>query len=82
MENVEKVIFELLEELTGDEIVREDPDVNLLEEELIDSLDYVELLVDIEDELGAVMSPSEYTREEMDTPAKIIEQVKKRLEEM
>ena len=80
MKDVKETIFELLEELTGDEIVREDPNVNLLEEDLIDSLDYVELLVSIEDELGIVMAPSEFTREEMDTPAKIIEQTEKRMD--
>ena len=61
------------------EIVRENPDINLLDEELIDSLDYTELLVNIEEAFGIVMSPSEFTREQMDTPAKIIEQVRARL---
>ena len=46
---------------------------------LIDSLDYVELLVMIQDEFGIVIAPSEVTKEEMATPARIIETVKKRL---
>lgn len=79
MKDVKETILDLLEDLTGDDIVREDLDINLLEEDLIDSLDYVELLVSIEDELGVVMSPSEFTREEMDTPAKIISQTEKRM---
>ena len=74
----EKVLY-LLVDLCGDEIVRENPDINLLDEELIDSLDYTELLVNIEEAFGIVMSPSEFTREQMDTPAKIIEQVRARL---
>ena len=49
----------MIEELCGDEIVREDPDIDLLEEGLIDSLDYIELLLKIEDEFGLKMSPSE-----------------------
>ena len=65
----------MIEELCGDEIVREDPDIDLLEEGLIDSLDYIELLLKIEDE----MSPSELTREEMATPNRIIAVVEKRL---
>lgn len=76
---VEDKIFDLLEDLTGDEIVRENPDINLLDEDLIDSLDYTELLVDIEDAFGIVMSPSEFTRDQMDTPNKIIAQVKARM---
>ena len=76
---MEEKVLDLLVVLCGDEIVRENPDINLLDEELIDSLDYTELLVNIEEAFGIVMSPSEFTREQMDTPAKIIEQVRARL---
>ena len=76
---MEEKVLDLLVDLCGDEIVRENPDINLLDEELIDSLDYTELLVNIEEAFGIVMSPSEFTREQMDTPAKIIEQVRARL---
>lgn len=76
---MEEKVLDILEEVCGDEIVKEDLDINLLEEDLIDSLDYTEILVMIEEAFGIVMSPSEFTREEMDTPAKIIKQVKARL---
>ena len=76
---MEEKVLDLLVDLCGDEIVRENLDINLLDEELIDSLDYTELLVNIEEAFGIVMSPSEFTREQMDTPAKIIEQVRARL---
>ena len=69
----------MIEELCGDEIVREDPDIDLLEEGLIDSLDYIELLLKIEDEFGLKLSPLELTREEMATPNRIIAVVEKRL---
>ncbi len=80
MENkVVETVLNLLEEICGDDVVRVDMDINLLEEDLIDSLDYTELLVGIEEALGIVMAPSELKREEMDTPNKIIEQVMKRM---
>ena len=41
---MEEKILDMLEELCGDEIVKEDRDIDLLEEGLIDSLDYVEFL--------------------------------------
>ena len=66
-------LLDIIENICGDEIVKENPDINLLEEDLIDSLDYVSLLLDIQDEYGVVLSPSEFTREQMDTPKKIIE---------
>lgn len=78
-ESIKEVLLNLLEELCDDDIVREDMDINLLEENLIDSIDYIELFVDIEDELGIVLVPSEFAREEMDTPRKIIEQVTKKI---
>ena len=72
-------LLAMIEELCGDEIVREDPDIDLLEEGLIDSLDYIELLLWIEEAFGLKMSPSELTREEMATPNRIIAVVEKRL---
>lgn len=76
---MEKKILEMIAELCGDEIVLEDGDINLLENDLIDSLDYTDLLVQFEEEFGIVMSPSELTREQMDTPNKIVEQVMARI---
>lgn len=76
---MEKRILEIIAELCGDEIVLEERDINLLENDLIDSIDYIELLITFEEEFGVKMAPSELTREEMDTPNKIVEQVMKRL---
>ena len=72
-------LLDIIENICGDEIVKENPDINLLEEDLIDSLDYVSLLLDIQDEYGVVLSPSEFKREQMDTPNKIIETVSARI---
>jgi D-alanine--poly(phosphoribitol) ligase, subunit 2 len=78
---MEEKILDMLADLCGDNIVREDRDINMVEADLMDSLDWTELLVWVEEEFGAIMSPSEYTKEEMETPNKVIEQVKKRLAE-
>ena len=69
---MEEKILDILEEICGDEVVKEDRDINLLEEDLMDSLDYTELLIAIEDNFDVVIAPSEITREEMDTPNKIM----------
>lgn len=76
---MENEFFDILEELCGDEIVRENPDINLLDEDLMDSLDYTELLIEIEDAFGVVIAPSEVTREEMDTPNKILSVIKSKM---
>lgn len=68
-------ILDILAELCADDIVKEDLDIDLREEGLIDSLDYIELLAQIEEEFGLVLSPSELTREEMATPRMILKTI-------
>lgn len=68
-------ILDILAELCADDIVKEDLDIDLRVEGLIDSLDYIELLAQIEEEFGLVLSPSELTREEMSTPRMILKTI-------
>ncbi|MBS5964387.1 MAG: D-alanine--poly(phosphoribitol) ligase subunit DltC [Finegoldia magna] len=76
---MEEKFLDILEDICGDEVVREDLDINMVEEGLIDSLDFIELIVAIEDEFGVKIEPSEYTREEFDTPNKIINIIKSKM---
>ena len=77
--NVRETVLDLLEDICGDEIVREEMDMDLFEEGLLDSMAAVEVLVDIEDKLGVSIGTTEYKREEMNTPAKIIARVEEHL---
>ncbi|MCQ4950340.1 D-alanine--poly(phosphoribitol) ligase subunit DltC [Bittarella massiliensis (ex Durand et al. 2017)] len=76
---MEEKVLAMLEELCDDAIVREDLDTELYETGLIDSLAFTELLVQIEDDFGVVISPSELERSEFDTPRKIIAQIQSRM---
>ena len=78
-EQVEEKVLDIIQEICDDDIIREEKDINLLDEGLIDSLDYIDMLVQVEEAFDIIMSPSEFTREEMDTPQKIIDQVSKRV---
>ena len=78
---MEEKVLKILENICGDEVVSEEPDINLVEEHLMESFDYITLLMDLQDQLGVIISPTEYTREEMDTPNKIIAIVKQKLDE-
>lgn len=60
------------------EEIREDLDINLFENDFLDSLGYTELLVAIEEDFGIELSPTEVKREMVDTPNKIIELIKSR----
>lgn len=72
---MEEKILDILEAICEDSIVREERNLDLFKEDLLDSLGFAELLVNIEEELGIVISPSEVTREDMNTPEKIIQMV-------
>ena len=69
-DSLENEILEIIEELCGDEVVWEERD--------FDSLLAIEFLVTIEERFGVVIAPTELEREEMNTPAKIIERIKER----
>ena len=68
-------VIDLLEELTGTDEVRENQDVELFEEGLLDSLGTVQLLVELEGQFGLTVPVSEFNRDEWSTPAKIIAKV-------
>ena len=76
---IKEQILEMLEEICEDEVVREDLDINLKEEGLMDSLAFVEMLVRIEEIFGISIAPTEVTYEEIDTPNKDIAYIENRL---
>lgn len=69
----------LLEDVCGDPAVHEHLDDDLFELGLLDSMAAIELLVGIEDEFGVSIAPTEVPRDQMNTPNKIVEQVRRRL---
>ena len=73
--SVEERMLELIEEICDDEIIREERDVDLFEEGLLDSMAAIELLVAIETEFGVTIAPAAVEREEMNSVNKIIYQV-------
>lgn len=75
---MEEKILDILETITGVDEVKEDRDINLFENGLIDSLGVIELLVQIEEKLGIVIEPTEVEREQIETPNKLIEYLSKR----
>ena len=58
---MEEQVLSLLEELCEDEVVREDLDINLRDEGLLDSLGFVEMLVRMEEVFGFATAPTEVT---------------------
>ena len=75
---IKEHVLEMLEEICEDEVVREDLDINMKEEGLMDSLAFVEMLVKIEEIFGLSIAPTEVTYEEIDTPNKVISYIENR----
>lgn len=76
---MEEKILAILAEACEDDSVLEEQDLELFDSDLLDSLGLAELLAALDDELGVVIAPSEVSREDMNTPKKIVEQVLKRM---
>ena len=75
---IKEQVLEMLEEICEDEVVREDLDINMKEEGVMDSLAFVEMLVKIEEIFGLSIAPTEVTYEEIDTPNKVISYIENR----
>ena len=75
---IKEQVLEMLEEISEDEVVREDLDINMKEEGLMDSLAFVEMLVKIEEIFGLSIAPTEVTYEEIDSPNKVISYIENR----
>lgn len=75
---MEKEVLDILMEITGTDEIKEDRDINLFEDGLLDSLGMIELLVQLEEKLGIVIEPTEVDRKDIETPNKIIEYLSKR----
>ena len=66
MELQEKVI-EIFEEVLGTDEIKEDLDLDMFENELLDSLAIIEVLLGIEEKLGLSLQPTDLERKDMAT---------------
>jgi D-alanine--poly(phosphoribitol) ligase subunit 2 len=68
-------IIELLAEICQDDVVKENPDIDLFENALLDSFGTVELLVQVEERFGITVPITEFDREVWNTPNHIAAQL-------
>ena len=79
MANIDEQIVDLVVEISGEDEVADERDIDLFEEEILDSMAAIELLVAIKDNFGVSIAPTELDREEMNTVNKIIARVRERM---
>ncbi|MDR1953067.1 MAG: D-alanine--poly(phosphoribitol) ligase subunit DltC [Clostridiales Family XIII bacterium] len=72
-------ILDILAEITGTSEVRENLDVDLFAEGLLDSIGTVQLLLDLEAYCKVSIPVTEFDRAQWTTPKQIIEQVEQRI---
>ncbi|MBS4211481.1 MULTISPECIES: D-alanine--poly(phosphoribitol) ligase subunit DltC [Neobacillus] len=64
-------VISLLAEICQDDIVKENPDIDLFDAGLLDSFGTVELLVQAEERFGITVPITEFDRETWNTPNQI-----------
>lgn len=64
-------VLKIFIEVTGEEDIAEDLDLNLFEAGLLDSLAIIEVLLQIEEKLGIKLQPTDLEREDMSTVNKM-----------
>ena len=68
-------VLDILADLTGSDEVKENLDTELFKSGLLDSMGTVQLLMELQNQLGINAPVSEFDRSEWDTPIKIIAKV-------
>ncbi|HDK7169692.1 TPA: D-alanine--poly(phosphoribitol) ligase subunit DltC [Clostridium botulinum] len=76
---MEQKILDILVDVCGDDEVIEDKDINLFDSGFLDSLGVIELLLQIEEVIDLKIQPTEITRQDIQTPNKVIELILKRV---
>ncbi|EJV43360.1 D-alanine-poly(phosphoribitol) ligase subunit 2 [Bacillus toyonensis] len=68
-------VLDILEEVCENDIVKENPDVQLFEEGILDSFGTISLLVEFQERLNIEVSISDFDRDEWATPNMIIKKL-------
>jgi len=72
-------VLSILEQITGTDQVRRNPDLALFDLDILDSLGTVELIVALSEKFGVEISPAEIERQQWASPRKIIAYMEERV---
>ena len=76
---MEQKILDLIYEVCDDKIIYTEKDVNMFDTGLLESMDFIELLMSIEEEFDIEIPPEDIKKDEMATPNKLVAFVEARL---
>ena len=74
-------VFDLIEQIAMTDEFREDPDMDLFEEGILDSMKAMMLVVELENAFDVTLPPSEMDREDWNTANKIALRIQEKLNE-
>ena len=67
MEDLKNIAFDIMEEICETDEIREDPDLDLMDAGLIDSLSTINIILLIEEKFGLKLQPTDFTKEDIST---------------
>ncbi len=79
MENLQELALDILEAACETDEVREDPDLDLFEAGLIDSLASVVVLLELEKRTGVKLQPTDLEREDITTVNNFVKFLEKKV---
>jgi D-alanine--poly(phosphoribitol) ligase subunit 2 len=72
-------LLKILADVAGTDEVRKNPHLALFDTQVLDSMRVVELIVELDEKLGVIISPAEFDRESWATPEKFVQDVEARI---
>ena len=72
-------LLDILADITGTEEVRANPQLDLFETQVLDSMRVVELIVRVDEAFGVSVSPADFDRIAWATPEKFVADVEARI---
>lgn len=78
---MQEQIFDIIESVSGTDEFREDLNMDLFEEGILDSMKAIMLIVELEGTFDISLPPSEMDREDWNTAYKIVEHIQEKIDE-
>jgi D-alanine--poly(phosphoribitol) ligase, subunit 2 len=77
--DIRESVIEIFEEVLGSDEIRDNQDLDMFENEMLDSLAIIEVLLGIEDKLDLSLQPTDLERKDMATVNNLVDFLKDRI---
>lgn len=77
--DIRESVIEIFEEVLGSDEIRDNQDLDMFENEMLDSLAIIEVLLGIEDKLDLSLQPTDLERKDMTTVNNLVDFLKDRI---